>query len=66
MAKFVAKKGEPLDTIFDPDQFNEFVEGCGCSVAEFLTSEDINDRYLSDRKDDFKVPAVVAYCHAVV
>ncbi len=66
LREFVAKKGEPMQTFFYPDQVQAFVQDCGYSRVEVLENAEINRLYLPNRTDGLRYAPIGTLCCAVV
>ena len=53
----VALQQEPMHSFFSPIEVETIATGCGWKVAENLTPDEQNKRYLADRKDGLAVPS---------
>jgi methyltransferase (TIGR00027 family) len=49
----VAKRGEPFQSRFTPDEFVELLGNHEFTVVDHLTEHDLNARYYADRTDGF-------------
>jgi methyltransferase (TIGR00027 family) len=53
----VALQGEPMRSLFEPDEIESLAGTAGWRIVDNLTAADQNKRYLSHRKDGLSVPA---------
>ncbi len=54
MTARVAGMGEPLQSSFAPDEIEALVAGCGLTVADHPTTDDLARRYFADRADGLR------------
>jgi methyltransferase (TIGR00027 family) len=54
MTKRVAEMGEPLQSSFTPDEIESLVAGCGLTVVDHPTTDDLVRRYFADRTDGLR------------
>lgn len=64
MCEFVEKKGEPMMTRFGTGAIEEFVQECGFTTVDTLTSSEVNQRFLSHRSDNLTFPPIFGLCSA--
>ena len=64
-AEFVAKRGEPWKSSFDPDRLVEFVGSCGLREIQHLPPGQLKGSRFTDNTD-FLVPAFFGLCSARV
>ena len=62
----VAKSGEPWKTYFDPASLADNIRSLGFSEANNVSPESLNNRYLSGRKDGFRMGGSSRLMHAIV
>lgn len=53
----VALQGEPMRSLFEPEEIESLARTAGWRIVDNLTAADQNKRYLSHRKDGLSVPA---------
>jgi len=53
----VALQGEPMRSLFEPDEIEALVTAAGWQVKDHLSPAQQNQRYLANRKDGLKVPS---------
>lgn len=62
-AEFVARRGEPWISSFDPSEMPGFLTELGYATIENLTPNEVGLRYRS-RHPDLVYPPVIGFCHA--
>ena len=62
----VAESGEPWKTYFDPASLADNIRSLGFSEANNVSPESLNNRYLSGRKDGFRMGGSSRLMHAIV
>jgi len=66
VATNIAEHGEPWKTYFDPRILEEKLIGLGYAAANNQNPEDLNNRYLSNRKDGMRLGNTSRLMHAIV
>ncbi len=61
--RFVALRGEPFISAFDPNTFPQDVCALGFEVIEHMSPEQILEKYFSGRNDNLKPIATVRFIH---
>ncbi len=61
--KFVARRGEPWVSSFNPDNLEEFVKECGYSAVEHLLPPEIRQLYFGENPEQV-FPGFLALCRA--
>lgn len=61
----VARRGEPWQSIFTPDEFVALLDECGFDIDAHVTEQDINERFFADRTDGFAVRVPLRIVRAV-
>ena len=62
-ADFVARRGEPWLSSFDPAEIPDFLASIGYSEVNNLAPDRIGDEYFS-ANSDLVYPPVIGFCHA--
>ncbi|WP_230958951.1 hypothetical protein [Burkholderia stagnalis] len=62
----VAEGGEPWKTYFDPASLADTIRLLGFGEANNVSPESLNDRYLAERKDGFRMGGSSRLMHAIV
>lgn len=62
----VAESGEPWKTCFDPASLADKLRSLGFGEANNVSPENLNDIYLTGRKDGFRMGNTLRLMHAIV
>jgi methyltransferase (TIGR00027 family) len=56
------RRGEPMQTMFEPEQIASIIRSAGFRVVEDLSASEIRQRYLERRTDGLDIPGFARLC----